>query len=189
MSDPNQNPYAKSQQPPGDGYGYPQQQQQQQPPAGGYGYPQQPGAQPGEQAAYGQQPPYGDQAAYGQQPPYGQQSPYGEQAAYGQQPPYGQQPGYGYPPPPGAYAPDPMAPYGYDPYGRPYSEKSRVVAGVLQLFLGGFGVGRFYTGHVGMALGMLFTCGGLGIWSLVDGIILLTSNGATDSDGRVLRGG
>lgn len=131
------------------------------------------------------QPSYPPGEGYG----YPQQSAYPQQAGYPQ--PYGQQPGYGYPATPGmpgAYPPDPMAPYGYDPYGRPYSEKSKVVAGVLQLFLGGLGVGRFYTGHVGMAIGQLFTCGGLGIWSLVDGIILLTSNGATDSDGRVLRG-
>ncbi|MCF6522660.1 TM2 domain-containing protein [Streptomyces sp. JJ36] len=160
MSD--QNPY-NQQQPPQGGYGYPQQP----PPDGGYGYPQQP---PGG-GAYGQQPPPG----YGQQAPYGQQMPYG-------------QPGYGYPAP-GQYTGDPNAPYGYDQYGRPYSEKSKIVAGVLQLFLGGLGVGRFYTGHIGMALGQLFTCGGLGIWSLIDGIMLLTSSNATDSDGRVLRGG
>jgi hypothetical protein len=159
MSDPNQNPYAQEP--------YPQ---------GGYGYPPPPGpGQAGQQPGYGYPPPPGPGQA-------------GEQ-------PYGQQPGYGYPPPgapgmpPGAFPGDPMAPYGYDPYGRPYSEKSRIVAGVLQLFLGSLGIGRFYTGHVGMAIGQLFTCGGLGIWALVDGIILLTSNGATDSDGRVLRGG
>ncbi|MFR9674892.1 NINE protein [Streptomyces sp. TR06-5] len=147
-------------------------------------YAKQPGAQqPGGQPPYGAQQPGG-------QPPYGAQQP-------GGQPPYGAQPGYGYgypqqPMTPGApppYGYDPAAPYGYDRYGRPYSEKSRIIAGVLSLFLGSLGIGRFYTGHVGMAIGQLLTCGGLGIWSLVDGIILLTSDGATDSDGRVLRGG
>jgi hypothetical protein len=101
--------------------------------------------------------------------------------------PYGQ-PAYGYPHlAPGMYTGDPAAPYGYDPYGRPYSDKSKIVAGILQLFIGTFGVGRFYTGHIGIALGQLFTCGGFGIWALIDGIILLTGN-PTDSDGRVLRG-
>ncbi|MTE20218.1 NINE protein [Streptomyces sp. TRM43335] len=128
--------------------------------------------------------------------PY-QQNPYGQP----QQPeknPYAQpgqpgQPAYGYPhqaPPPaapGSYTGDPNAPYGYDPYGRPYSDKSKVVAGVLSLFLGYLGIGRFYTGHTGLALGQLFTCGGCGIWSLIDGIILLTQDGATDAQGRVLR--
>ena len=106
--------------------------------------------------------------------------------------------GYGYPPPgagqtpgyatPGPYGYNPQAPYGFDPYGRPYSEKSKIVAGVLQLFLGSFGIGRFYIGSVGIGIAQLFTCGGLGIWSVIDGVLLLMSNEATDSDGRVLRG-
>ncbi len=140
-----------------------------------------------------------DQNPYGQNP-YGQpndQNPYGQQQpGYGYPPPQGAQPGYGYPQggaqgayaAPGTYTGDPAAPYGYDPMGRPYSDKSKVVAGVLQLFLGGFGVGRFYTGHTGMALGQLFTCGGCGIWALIDGIMLLAGNDATDAQGRVLRG-
>jgi len=74
-----------------------------------------------------------------------------------------------------------------DPQGRPLSDKSKVVAGVLQLFLGGFGAGRFYTGHIGMAVAQLLTCGGFGIWSLIDGIIFLVSDDRTDSEGRVLR--
>ncbi|WP_435802240.1 TM2 domain-containing protein, partial [Streptomyces avermitilis] len=59
--------------------------------------------------------------------------------------------------------PTPEAPFGVDPQGRPYSDKSKVVAGVLQLFLGTFGAGRFYVGSTGVALGQLFTCGGLGL--------------------------
>ena len=84
--------------------------------------------------------------------------------------------------------PTPDAPFGHDPQGRPYSDKSKIVAGILSLFLGSFGVGRFYIGHVGLGLGQLFTCGGFGIWALVDGIIVLTSSNTTDSNGRVLRG-
>lgn len=134
-----------------------------------YGQPQQPQDNP-----YAQQPGQPGQPAYG----YPQQP---GQPAYG----YPQQPGQ--PAAPGAYTGDPNAPYGYDAYGRPYSDKSKVVAGVLSLFLGSFGVGRFYTGHTGLALGQLFTCGGCGIWSLIDGIMLLTQDGATDAQGRVLR--
>ncbi|WP_329122209.1 TM2 domain-containing protein [Streptomyces sp. NBC_01465] len=117
--------------------------------------------------------------------PYGQQQPPQGANPYGQQPPYG----YPYPPPPGTYTGDPAAPYGYDRYGRPYSDKSKIVAGLLQFFLGCFGAGRFYTGHTGIAIAQLCTCGGLGIWALVDAIIMLASDNATDSDGRVLRGG
>ncbi|MFG2310667.1 TM2 domain-containing protein [Streptomyces sp. NPDC048566] len=135
----------------------------------GYGYPH-PGATPP-----------GGTGPYGAGPggPYAQQGPYGNPGPYGYP---------GGPVPSGAYTGDPNAPYGYDPYGRPYSEKSKIVAGVLQLTLGGLGIGRFYLGHVGIGIAQLFTCGGLGIWSIVDGIMLLVGNSATDSDGRVLRG-
>lgn len=106
-------------------------------------------------------------------------------------PPTGPQPQYALPqPPPGMVPPGyaaPGAPYGFDPYtGVPLSDKSKIVAGLLQLFLGNFGVGRFYTGHTGIALAQLFTCGGCGIWSLVDAIIILVSGG-TDAEGRKLR--
>ncbi|WP_431678822.1 TM2 domain-containing protein [Kitasatospora sp. KL5] len=67
------------------------------------------------------------------------------------------------------------------------SDKSKVVAGLLQIFLGGFGIGRFYTGHVGMGVAQLLTCGGLGFWALIDGIIFLVSDTRTDAQGRKLR--
>ncbi|MFH8616667.1 TM2 domain-containing protein [Streptomyces sp. NPDC017979] len=84
--------------------------------------------------------------------------------------------------------PTPDAPYGFDPQGRPYSDKSKIVAGVLQIFIGTLGIGRFYVGNVGMGVAQLLTLGGCGIWSLIDGIMFLTSNDRTDKDGRVLRG-
>jgi TM2 domain-containing membrane protein YozV len=105
--------------------------------------------------------------------------------AYGQ-PGYGQ-PGYGpgYPPPGYGHP-------GIDPAtGLPLSDKSRVVAGVLQLVLGGFGAGRFYTGHTSMAIAQIavtwLTCGLGGIWPLVDGIMILVQQEQTDAQGRVLR--
>lgn len=84
--------------------------------------------------------------------------------------------------------PTPDAPYGYDPQGRPLSDKSKIVAGVLQILLGSLGIGRFYVGSVGVGVAQLLTCGGLGIWALVDGILFLTSNDRTDKQGRILRG-
>jgi TM2 domain-containing membrane protein YozV len=127
-----------------------------------------------------------------QQPPTGPPTP--PPPPYGAPPPpYGAAPPpYGGPPPgtyggPAAYPPDPGAPYGRDQWGRPLSDKSKLVAGLLQIFLGSFGVGRFYTGHIGMALAMLFTCGGLGVWALVDGILLLVKNDWTDARGLYLR--
>ena len=86
---------------------------------------------------------------------------------------------------------DPNAPYGYDPKtGLPYSDKQKIIAGILQLLLGGFGAGRFYTGHTGMAVAQLlltfFVCGVGSIWALVDGIMILTGD-PTDAQGRPLR--
>lgn len=106
-------------------------------------------------------------------------------------PPTGPQPQYAPPPPgmapPGMGYPNPAAPYGYDPVsGLPLSDKSKVAAGVLQLFLGQFGIGRFYMGDTGIAVAQLLTCGGCGIWSLIDGIMILI-NGGTDAQGRKLR--
>jgi TM2 domain-containing membrane protein YozV len=93
----------------------------------------------------------------------------------------------GCPPAPGypaGYAPQ------YDAHGRPLSDKSKVIAGILGITLGGFGAGRFYTGHTGMAVGQLIvtlvTCGLGSFWGLIDGIFLLI-NGGTDAHGRVLR--
>ncbi|MBP0454337.1 TM2 domain-containing protein [Kitasatospora sp. RG8] len=77
----------------------------------------------------------------------------------------------------------------YPPYAQQpeLSDKSKVVAGVLTILLGSLGVGRFYTGHIGIGIAQLLTCGGFGIWSLIDGILFLTSNDRTDAQGRLLR--
>ncbi|MFJ1461543.1 TM2 domain-containing protein [Nocardia wallacei] len=150
---------------------------------------------------YQQQPGYGPQYGapgtgpgtgqpMGQQPPvdaYGQPNPYGQPQQYGQ--PYGQ-PG-GYPPAPyGAPGMDPEAPFGRNMYGEPYSDKSKMVAGLLQIFLGSFGVGRFYLGYPGLAVGQIavtwLTCGIGGIWPLIDGIMILTGK-VRDQYGRPLQ--
>ena len=66
------------------------------------------------------------------------------------------------------------------------SDKSRAVAMVLGLVLGVFGGHRFYVGKTGTALLMLFTGGGLGIWYLVDNI-MIASGGFRDAEGRLVR--
>ncbi|KAF7257804.1 hypothetical protein EG68_04704 [Paragonimus skrjabini miyazakii] len=53
------------------------------------------------------------------------------------------------------------------------SGKSYITALLLSLFLGGFGADRFYLGMWIEGLGKLFSFGGLGIWSVVDFILLL----------------
>ncbi|SHK49297.1 TM2 domain-containing protein [Pseudonocardia thermophila] len=92
------------------------------------------------------------------------------------------------PPHPSQFA-GPDAPYGREPgSGIPYSDKQKVVAGVLQLFLP-FGVGRFYAGHAGLGIAQLLTTFffGIGIfWSWIDGLVILTGR-PTDPYGRPLR--
>lgn len=54
-------------------------------------------------------------------------------------------------------------------------ERSMVVALLLSIFLGGLGFDRFYMGKIGTGILKLVTFGGLGIWWLVD-ILLIATN-------------
>lgn len=59
------------------------------------------------------------------------------------------------------------------------------MAFVLCFFLGWLGVHRFYVGKVGTAILQIFTFGGLGIWALVDTIMILVGT-FKDKQGRKL---
>jgi TM2 domain-containing membrane protein YozV len=65
------------------------------------------------------------------------------------------------------------------------STKSWLVTLLLCLFLGGLGVHRFYTGKIGTGILMLLTLGGLGIWVLVD-LIMIAVGSFKDKEGRAL---
>ena len=54
--------------------------------------------------------------------------------------------------------------------------KSQLTAVLLCFFLGGLGVHRFYLGYTWQGVVQLLTLGGLGIWSLIDFIRLLTGS-------------
>ena len=66
------------------------------------------------------------------------------------------------------------------------SDKSRLVAALLCSFFGIFGVHRFYVGKIGTGILMLVTFGGLGIWYLVDLILILVGS-FRDGEGRLVR--
>lgn len=110
-------------------------------------------------------------------------------------PPQGYPTQYPPPPPAGAYY-DPTAPYGRHPMtGEPFSEKSKLVAGLLQLLglIGLVGIGRMYLGQVGLGIAQLVvglvTCGiGAFIWGIIDAVLILTDK-VRDPQGRPLRDG
>ncbi len=69
-----------------------------------------------------------------------------------------------------------VRPYEFSPY-------SRLAALLFCFFLGPLGAHRFYVGKTGTAILMLLTLGGLGIWVLVD-LILIVSGSFFDSKRR-----
>lgn len=54
--------------------------------------------------------------------------------------------------------------------------KSKLTAILLSIFTGGLGIDRFYLGYTGSGVAKLLTAGGLGIWSLIDLIMICTGS-------------
>jgi len=63
------------------------------------------------------------------------------------------------------------------------SEKRILPALVLAFILGPFGAHRFYTGKIGTGILQLCTLGGLGIWMLID-FVMLVVGGFKDAEGN-----
>ena len=66
------------------------------------------------------------------------------------------------------------------------SEKSWIATVLLCFFLGAIGVHRFYVGRIGSGIAMILTLGGLGIWTLVDFIVILCGN-FKDKEGKLIK--
>lgn len=74
------------------------------------------------------------------------------------------------------------------------SSKNKVVAGLLAIFLGGFGVHNFYLGYNGKAVAQLLitvlSCCLLSfvssIWGFIEGILILCGNIDVDANGNKL---
>ena len=128
--------------------------------------------------------------AEAQQQPYQQQAyqqqPY-QQQAYQQQ---GYQNAYNYSNPNATYQAG--APGSYpNAVNQP---KSKLVAGLLGIFLGGLGVHNFYLGFTGKAVAQLLisliSCGSLAIvsaiWGFIEGVLILVGSINTDASGMLL---
>ena len=56
------------------------------------------------------------------------------------------------------------------------SGKSQLTALLLALFVGALGIHRFYLGYTTIGIIQLITLGGLGIWALIDLILIITGD-------------
>ena len=70
-------------------------------------------------------------------------------------------------------------------------QKSKMVAGLLGIFLGSLGIHNFYLGNTGRAIAQIvvscLTCGAGGLWGLIEGILILCGSINTDAKGVPLK--
>ncbi len=70
------------------------------------------------------------------------------------------------------------------PLATPY-QRNYFIALALSVFVGEFGIDRFYMGKIGTGFLKLITLGGLGIWWIID-IILVATGEMRDKHGQPL---
>jgi TM2 domain-containing membrane protein YozV len=66
------------------------------------------------------------------------------------------------------------------------SEKSWLATLLLSIFLGEFGIDRFYLGKIGTGILKLITVGGFGLWWLID-LILVIAGAMRDKQGLLVK--
>ncbi len=66
------------------------------------------------------------------------------------------------------------------------SDKDWLTTLILCFFVGSLGIHSFYAGKTGIGIAQLLTCGGCGIWTLIDFIMIVMGN-YTDADGKVIK--
>lgn len=64
--------------------------------------------------------------------------------------------------------------------------KSKTTAIILSVLVGSLGVDLFYLGYTGLGILKLLTCGGLGIWTLID-LIRICTGSLKAADGSELQ--
>ena len=89
----------------------------------------------------------------------------------------------------------------YDPYASTKPKKSKLAAGLLGILIGALGVHNFYLGYIGKGIAQLVlsvvlplvSCGILWftpiaawVWSLIEGIMILTGSVNCDASGNPL---
>jgi hypothetical protein len=67
-----------------------------------------------------------------------------------------------------------------------FSDREWLIALVISGLLGVLGIDRFYLGYTGIGIAKLLTIGGLGIWALID-FVLIAVRKVPDANGRPLR--
>lgn len=65
-------------------------------------------------------------------------------------------------------------------------DKDWLMALLLSIFVGYFGVDRFYMGYTGLGILKLITGGGCGVWWLID-VIMIATDSLKDAKGRPLK--
>jgi len=141
----------------------------------------------GPQDPYRKQDPYQPPALPPQMPNQQQVPPAYQPGPYQQQVPPAHQPGpYQQQLPPQGY------PQPHPGYQLPMEQKSKVVAGLLGIFLGSLGIHRFYLRHTTIGVVQLlltiflgaFTFGLVGVWGFVEGIMILCGARMFRADAR-----